>query len=212
MKSTPDFRASLAILKRDARLAPLIKKFGPPDLSRYHGRIGVFEALIRSIIYQQISGKAAASIHRRVVGLYPRNRPTPALVLATPPAKLRAAGLSAQKVAYIKDLAKRFANKEIDTHRFPTMTSAEIVEHLVRIKGVGVWTAHMLLIFTLRRTDILPAGDLAIRRGFQVVYKLKKEPTSAQMEKLAKNWRGHASIASWYFWRVVDDAKKKAAP
>lgn len=121
-----------------------------------------------------------------------------------PVAKLRAAGLSAQKVAYMRDAAKKFKDGTISPRKFVKMTSQEIVDHLVAIKGVGVWTAHMLLIFTLQRPDILPTGDLGIRKGFQVVYKLRSLPDHERMEKLAKEWREHASVASWYLWRVVD--------
>lgn len=199
-----DFSASLKILRKDPHIAPLIKQYGSPDLSRYHGKLGIFPALLRSIVYQQISGKAAAAIHRRVVGLFPRNRPTPELLLATPAEKLRAAGLSIQKIAYVRDLAQKCLDGTVDEKKFPKMTSGEIIEHLIAVKGIGVWTAHMLLIFSLHRLDILPTGDLGIRKGFQRVYKLRSLPTPSRMEKLAKPWRAHASIASWYLWRAVD--------
>ena len=206
-----DFSDSIRIIRRDKKLAAVVKKHGPLDLTRYHNKQrGVFHALVRSIVYQQISGKAAASILARVEALYPKGKPTPQLVLKTPAAKLRAAGLSAQKVSYVKDLAQRCADGTVDERRFPAMTSAEIIEHLVQVKGIGVWTAHMLLIFTLYRPDILPVGDLGIRKGFQLVYGLCALPDAKKMEALARPWRSHATAASWYLWRVADAAKPVA--
>ena len=204
-------RDSLAILKRHAKFGPLIKKHGPPDFSRYHGKDKVFSAILRSIISQQISTKAAAAIRGRFLELFPKSGPTPETILKMPVRKLRAAGLSAQKVAYMRDAAKKFKDGTINPRKFPKMTSTEITEHLVQIKGVGVWTAHMLLIFTLFRSDILPTGDLGIRKGFQIVYKLRTLPNHRQMERLAQAWREHASVASWYLWRVADQEKKRAA-
>ena len=208
-----DFAESIRAIRRDKKLAAVVKKHGPLDLTRYHSKQrGIFHALLRSIVYQQISGKAAASILARVEMLYPKGKPTPQLVLKTLAGKLRTAGLSAQKVSYVKDLAKRFLDGTIDEKRFPAMTSAEIIEHLVQVKGIGVWTAHMLLIFTLYRPDILPVGDLGIRKGFQLVYKLRTLPDAKKMEMLARPWRSHATAASWYLWRVAEEAKpqKKA--
>jgi DNA-3-methyladenine glycosylase II len=203
-----DFTASLRILKRDKRLAPLIRKYGPPRLKwNKLERIDVFHALCRSIIYQQISGKAASAILSRFHALFPRKKPTPALVLRAPHEDLRAAGLSAQKASYLKDLAKRFVRREIEVRRFPRMSSAEIIEHLVHVKGIGEWTAHMVLIFTLGRRDILPTGDLGIRKGFQAAYGLESLPKKTEMERLAASWREHASIASWYLWRAADEMK-----
>jgi DNA-3-methyladenine glycosylase II len=205
-----DFKESLRAIKRDKKLAPHIKKHGPFDLGRNHGKQrGIFHALLRSIVYQQISGKAAASILARVEALYPNDTPTPALTLKTPAGKLRAAGLSPQKVVYIKDLARKCLDETIDEKRFPKMTSEEIIEHLVQVKGIGVWTAHMLLIFTLHRSDILPVGDLGIRKGFQIVYRLRTLPDTKKMEQLARPWRPHATAASWYLWRVADSARPK---
>ena len=197
------------MLKRDPHFAPLIKKHGPPDLTRYHGKMRIFSAILRSIIFQQISGSAARAIQARFLALFPKSGPTPALVLKASSTKIRAAGLSAQKIAYMKDAAKKFNDGAIDERNFKKMTSQEIIDHLVQIKGVGVWTAHMLLIFTLHRVDILPTGDLGIQKGFQAMYKLRSLPSHTHMERLAKPWREHASIASWYLWRVADDAKKK---
>jgi len=200
---------SLRALKKHPKFGPLIKKHGPPDLARYHGKMKIFSAILRSIISQQISTSAAKAIRGRFLELFPKSGPTPDLLLKVPTRKLRAAGLSMMKINYMRDAADKFKDGTINPRKFAKMTSQEIIDHLVQIKGVGVWTAHMLLIFTLFRPDILPTGDLGIRKGFQKVYGLKKEPVHAQMEKLAKDWREHASIASWYLWRVADDLKKK---
>ena len=125
--------------------------------------------------------------------------------------KLRSAGLSGQKVVYLKDLALKFTDGTIKHKRLHAMSSEEITAHLTQIKGVGVWTVHMLQIFTLGRIDVLPVGDLGVQKGFQLFYKLKTLPTPQEMETLAKPWREHASVASWYMWRVADEAKIKAS-
>ncbi len=204
----PDFSESIKAIRADKKLAALVKAHGHMDLTRYHmNSRGVFASLLRSIVSQQISSKAAASILARVQALYPRNKPTPALVLKTPTSKLRKAGLSAAKAMYVKDLAKKYLDGTIDEKRFPKMSSQEIIDHLVQVKGIGEWTAHMVLIFTLYRPDILPTGDLAIRKGFQAAYGMRELPNKKQMEALAKPWRAHATAASWYLWRVADDMK-----
>jgi 3-methyladenine DNA glycosylase/8-oxoguanine DNA glycosylase len=198
---------SLAHLRRDKTMGKLIRSHGPPDLSRYHADApGVFQALLRSITYQQLSGSAARAIHARILALFPAKKPTPRALLKLPAKKLRAAGLSIQKIEYVRDLARKCLDGTIDPKRFPKMSSEEIIEHLTAVKGVGQWTAHMVLIFTLQRPDILPTGDLGIKKGFQTAYKLRKLPTKEQMEKIAAPWKGHESIASWYLWRVADDA------
>jgi DNA-3-methyladenine glycosylase II len=206
MKRAPHQSIALANLKRDKRFVRLIKKHGVPDIAR-KGKI--FQALCRAIVYQQLSGKAAATIFSRFLALFPGKKfPTPEMVRKMPIEKMRAAGLSGQKVSYIKDLAEKFSDGTIKHRQLHKMTSAEITDHLVQVKGVGVWTVHMILIFTLNRPDVLPTGDLGIRKGFQVVYGLKMLPSPAQMERLAKPWRAHASTASWYLWRAADELKK----
>jgi|SRR5665213_195009 len=208
-RSVKSFSKSLSILKRDKALAKLIQKHGAPNLSRYHADSpGVFQALLRSIIYQQLSGHAARAIHARVLALFPKQIPTPKGLLKIPTKKLRGAGLSLQKVEYVRDLARKCLDGTIDPKRFPKMSSEEIIEHLTAVKGVGEWTAHMLLIFTLQRLDILPVGDLAIKKGFQIAYKLRSLPTKKQMEKISQPWSGHESVASWYLWRAADEKKK----
>ena len=198
---------SLRHLRKHREFAQLIKKHGPPDLKRYHGRERIFTAILRSIISQQISTSAARSIRERFLKLFPKSGPTPELLLQSPIETLRAAGLSTQKVYYMRDAAEKFNDSTVNPKNFSRMTSDEITEHLVQIKGVGVWTAHMLLIFTLNRPDTLPVGDLGIKKGFQKVYKLRTLPSPTHMERLAKPWRAHASVASWYLWRAADEAK-----
>ncbi|RJQ36317.1 DNA-3-methyladenine glycosylase 2 family protein [Candidatus Parcubacteria bacterium] len=196
---------SVRFLRMDPRFRPLIKRHGPPDFSRNRDP---FRALVRAIVYQQISGKAASSILAKFLALFGGKQfPTPAMVLAMPMSKLRAAGLSNQKALYIKDLARKFSDGTIQPRRFGRMANDEIIAHLVRVKGIGVWTAHMFLLFTLRRPDILPTGDLGIRKGFQIVYELKRMPSPKRMEELARPWRQYASIASWYLWRAVDGTR-----
>ena len=212
MAKKSDIELSVKVLRRHPRFAALIKKHGIPDMKR-EGK--PFQALVRAIIGQQVSGAAARSIFTRFVGLFPRGRsgkgkfPTPEMVQKMPIAKMRAAGLSGQKVSYIKDLAEKFSDGTIRHRELHKMPSQEVIEHLVQVKGIGVWTAHMFLIFTLNRPDVLPTGDLGIRKGFQIVFGLRSLPDYAKMERLARDWRAHASAASWYFWRAADEASAR---
>ena len=197
--------ASLKVLKKDKRFAALIKQHGLPVMRE---RGNPFQSLVRSIVYQQVSGKAAATILARFEALFPGKKfPTPEEVLAMPLQKMREAGLSSQKSSYIKDLAEKFVDGTVQHKKFAKMSNEEVIEHVTAVKGIGVWTAHMFLMFTLGRLDVLPTGDLGIQKGFQVTFGLKKIPNPTQMEKLAKPWREHASVASWYLWRAADAAK-----
>jgi DNA-3-methyladenine glycosylase II len=198
---------SLARLKRDKALAVLIRKHGVPDFSRRGGK-NVFESLLRSIIYQQLSGHAARAIHERVLALFPKGKPSPEALLKIPAKNLRKAGLSIQKIEYVRDLARKCIDGTIEEKRLPKMSSPEIIEHLTAVKGVGEWTAHMVLMFTLHRPDILPTGDLGIKKGFQIAYKLRSLPDKKRMQKISEAWKGHESIASWYLWRAADEKKK----
>ena len=208
----PNHSKSISALKRDKRFARLIKKHGLPVFKWNNFERGnAFQSLCRSIIYQQVSGAAAATILARFVALFPKAEfPTPLAVREIPVGKMRGAGLSAQKASYIKDLALKFSDGTIRHESLNRMTNEEIVGHLTQVKGIGVWTVHMFLIFALNRPDVLPTGDLGIRKGFQIVYGLKSPPDRAKMERLARDWRAHASAASWYFWRAADGAKPKA--
>jgi DNA-3-methyladenine glycosylase II len=164
-----------------------------------------FQSLVRSIIYQQLSGKAAASILKKFIALWPKKKfPTPADVLLKSDTELRSAGLSFQKISYISDLATKFLDGTVSPKKFPKMSDEEIKEHLVAVKGIGPWTADMFLMFALNRPNILPVGDLAIRKGFQKAFKLKKVPTEKEMRKLAQPYEGEHTYLSLYLWGIMD--------
>jgi DNA-3-methyladenine glycosylase II len=179
-----------------------------------------FASLIRSIIYQQLSGKAAASIERKFFGLFDPKAltaqsirgtvlqtkwPKPEDVLRLTDAQLRSAGISAQKAAYLRDLAAKFADKTIAPKLFPKMSDEEIIEHLTRVKGIGTWTAHMFLIFAINRPNVLPVGDLGIKKGFQKAFRLRTMPDEKKMRLLAKPYEGEHTYLSLYLWGVVDE-------
>jgi DNA-3-methyladenine glycosylase II len=201
---------SISVLRRDKRFTCLIKKHGLPNWTK---RKNSFQSLVRSIVYQQVSGKAASTILARFAAIFPGTRfPTPKEVGAMPIENIMAAGLSPQKASYVKDLALKFSNGTIQPRSLYKMTNEEVVVHLTQVKGIGTWTAHMFLISTLNRPDVLPTGDLGIRKGFQIVYRLKSLPEHAKMESIAKPWRAYASVASWYLWRAADEASSRGGP
>jgi len=165
-----------------------------------------FDALAESIAYQQLSGKAAATIWGRVRALYPKKKYLdPKLVLATPDRKLRAAGLSRSKVAALKDLAAKTIDGTVPTARaLAKMTDEEIIERLVSVRGIGRWTAEMLLLFDLGRPDVWPAADYGVQKGLAKTFGKRKLPTPKQMIKLGKKFQPYRSVAAWYFWRALD--------
>ncbi|MDP3771812.1 MAG: DNA-3-methyladenine glycosylase [bacterium] len=210
MKKIHKTNKSLKILKQDRYFARLIIKHGVPDMAV---RKNPFQALVRSIIHQQLSGKAAETIYTRFLSLFGNKKkfPTPKEVSALPVELLRSSGLSAQKAGSLRDLAEKFSDGTIRHCAIKKMKNEEIIRHLTRVKGIGEWTAHMFLISTMNRPDILPTGDLGIRKGFQIVYGLKALPDKKRMEKLAVPWRAHASVASWYLWRAADEDREADA-
>lgn len=196
--------ASIRHLSKDPYLGAFIRGYGPLKFRREHTE-EPFQALCESIIYQQISGGAAASILQKFKALWPRKTfPTPRDVAAMPLPTLRSAGLSPQKAAYIKDLAAKFQDGTIDPSLFHRMSDEEIIAHVTAVKGVGVWTAQMFLMFTLGRPDVLPTGDLGIQKAFQKVFKLRSKPSPEKMEKLSRPWAGHRTVACFYLWRTLD--------
>ena len=163
-----------------------------------------FETLVRSIVYQQLSGKVAKVIYQRLLVDAAGGKVTPKRILKLSPAELRAIGLSKQKSAYILDLAERTGAGSVDFKRLPELSDEAVIEHLTAVKGIGVWTAHMFLIFALRRTDILPTGDLGVRTAIRKAYDLPELPKPAEIEELAQSWRPYCSVAAWYLWRSLD--------
>jgi DNA-3-methyladenine glycosylase II len=200
-----DYRASIRHLKRaDPILARVIEQVGPCRMQvRAEG--SHFQALVRSIVYQQLSGKAAGTIHARLNALYPDNTPTPQAVLASSDADLRAAGLSRQKVAYLRDLAAKVESGELPLDAVHEMADDELIEHLVQVKGIGRWTAQMFLMFRLGRRDVLPELDLGIQNAIRRAYRKRKRPTPKDVKKIGAKWSPHSSVASWYLWRSLDN-------
>ena len=166
---------------------------------------GPFLALVRSIIYQQLATKAADSIARKFCAIFSPKRPEPETVLKLTTAKFRQSGISNQKEGYLRDLAQKFLDKTIDPKKFSKMNDLEVKDHLVQVKGIGPWTADMFLIFTLKRSDILPVGDLGIKHGFKKYFELKDLPTEAEMYALAKPYSGNWSELSLFLWDYKDN-------
>jgi DNA-3-methyladenine glycosylase II len=196
-------RVAVRHLKRsDPRLAAVMERVGPcrfqPERNGTH-----FDAILRSIIYQQLSGKAAATIHGRVIALL-NGAPTPAAVAATPDDALRAAGLSRQKMSYVRDLARQATSGAVPFAALDTLDDDAVIEALTAIKGVGRWTAQMFLMFRLGRPNVLPAEDLGIRKGVQLAYRTRGLPPPKRVLALGRSWSPYATIASWYLWRSLE--------
>ncbi len=208
-----DPKLAVRTLKRvDAELAEVIRRSGP-FTHRPEKMERPFEVLLRAIVYQQLSGKAAATILGRVMEHYPKRRDfTPVNVLATPDAKLRAAGLSNAKVAAVKDLAAKTLDGTVPTlGRLVKMSDEEIISRLVQVRGIGVWSVEMLLMFRLGRPDVLPVSDLGVRKGFMLTYGLAEMPAPKELLAYGERWRPYRSVAAWYMWRAVDLAKDAAS-
>src|SRR6266496_3057837 len=197
------------IASTDPRMAALIARS-----TRYNvkggGPLRPFDALAESIAYQQLSGKAAATIWARVRALYPKRKYLdPKLVLETPDEKLRAAGLSRSKTAALKDLAAKTIDGTVPTARkLAKMSDEEIVTRLTTVRGIGRWTVEMLLLFDLGRPDVWQVDDYGVRKGFAKTFGKRKLPTPKQLMKLGEKWRPYRSVAAWYFWRALDVPEK----
>jgi DNA-3-methyladenine glycosylase II len=200
-----NYRASVSHLKRvDPVLARVIDAVGPCRIQlRTEGTH--FQALTRSIIYQQLSGKAAGTILARFNALFPLNAPTPELVLTMRDEQLRAVGLSRQKIGYIRDLSSKVSSEELPLDAVETMTDDDLIAHLVQVKGIGRWTAQMFLMFRLGRRDVLPELDLGIQNAVRRAYRMRKRPTPKRLKKLGAKWSPHSSVAAWYLWRSLEN-------
>src|SRR5689334_2473335 len=189
----------------DPRLGALIARAGEFTMRPVPTQ-SLFAALVESIVYQQLSGKAAETILRRVVALYrPRRFPRPVDILETPVERLRAAGLSAAKTAAVKDLAARTLEGTVPSMtRVRRMSDEEIIERLTTVRGIGRWTVEMLLLFRLGRPDVLPLGDLGVRKGFARTFNRRALLDPLVLHRRAERWRPYRSVASWYLWRALD--------
>jgi len=189
----------------DPALATVIDRVGPCTLEPRPAR-SLFAALLRAIVYQQLNGKAAATIHARVLAaLKPHGGATPAALENTPDAALRAAGLSRNKLLSARDLAAQCRAGAVPTVRAAQrLSDDELVARLTAVRGIGPWTVHMLLIFNLGRPDVLPTGDYAVRLAFRKLYRKRQEPTPEAILRHARRWQPWRSVASWYLWRSLD--------
>ncbi len=195
-------KAILHLKKADPVLGVVIERVGA---YRIEYRDPDFQTLVRSIVYQQLSGKVARVIFNRLAALLPEGKITPEALLKLRPAKMRRAGLSKQKTAYIRDLARKTVRGKVRFEALHELPDHQVIEHLTQVKGIGVWTAHMFLIFALRRPDVLPTGDLGVRSAIRKAYGLEELPHPKQMEELAASWRPYCSVASWYLWRSLEN-------
>jgi DNA-3-methyladenine glycosylase II len=198
-------RSAVAHLRRvDPVLGEIIAKVRkappPPRRAGTH-----YDALVRAIVYQQLSGKAAGTIHRRFCELYPNKRPRAHLVLATSDEALRGAGLSRQKIGYLRDLSARVVDGSLPLAHLGRLPDDAIIEHLIRVKGIGRWTVQMFLMFRLGRPDVLPELDLGIQNAIQRAYGLRKRPKPKDVIRLGTKWRPHATTACWYMWRSLEN-------
>ncbi len=200
--SPDDIKKALLHLKKDKVLKNIINKSPNPDFKQ--GK-DYFLALVRSIIYQQLSGKAAGTIAGRFYNLFKNKKPNSKDLLKLKDVDFKKVGISGQKMSYLRDLANKFEKGEIDSKKINKMEDEEVREHLIAVKGIGRWTADMFLMFTLARPNVLPTGDLGIQKGFMKAYGMKKLPDENKMLKLGENWKPYRTVASWYLWRVVDD-------
>ena len=200
-------RARRVLMRRDPVLAPIIKKYGACGIRT--GREGdIFCGLVEAIVSQQLSTRAAATIYKRVRALLPDDgTPTPEGLLPLSDDALRGAGLSRQKLAYMRDLSRKMLDGTIKSNELQAMSDEEIVAELTKIKGIGRWTVEMLLIFRLTRPDVFPAGDLGIVKAVQKAYKLRKTPDAKRLHAIAERWRPYRSVAAWYLWASLENKK-----
>jgi DNA-3-methyladenine glycosylase II len=201
-------RARRVLARRDPVLAGIIKQYGACGLGGDQ-HTDPFRALIRAIVSQQLSTKAAATIAARFEGLY-EAFPSPAMVRQTSDERLRAVGLSGQKVSYLRDLCRRIEDGSLPLASLDAMADEDVVTALTEVKGIGRWTAEMFLMFSLGRPDVFPVDDLGIRKAMQRAYGYKREPAPTTMQRQARKWRPYRSVATWYLWRSLDP--ENAAP
>jgi DNA-3-methyladenine glycosylase II len=211
--TVPDYAlARRALMRRDPVLAGIIRKHGPCGLGSVRDRFDHFAMLVRAIVFQQLSTKAATTIHGRLIEALAGGTLTPEALASVTDAQLRAAGISRQKAGYLRDLCGKVAAGRVPLQALDALPDDEVIAALTEVKGIGRWTAEMFLIFRLQRPDVLPVGDLGILNAIQKAYRLRKKPTPARLLKLGEAWRPYRSVASWYLWRSLDNEPVKNGP
>jgi len=187
-------------LKKDPKFAKIIDEVGDFEIRLTRNKL---QALVESIITQQLSGAAAGSIIKRFRGLYGGKFPTYLEIHKTPKSKLRSTGLSNMKVEYIKGVAKHIESGQLKIRSLSRLSDEEIVSQLTEIKGIGRWTAEMFLMFSLGRMDVLPVGDLGLQKGVQLLYSMSELPKPAEIDKIGEAWRPYRTVATWYLWKSL---------
>ena len=204
-------RARRLLLRRDPVLASLIRQHGPCGLADAL-RVDHFSALVRAIIFQQLSTKAASTIHDRLLALFPERRLSPDALCAITEEQFRSVGVSRQKAMYLRDLCDKLVNGDVQLESIELLDDEGVITALTKVKGIGRWTAEMFLMFRLHRPDVLPVGDLGILSAVQKAYGLRKRPTPQRLLKLGDAWKPYRSIACWYLWRSLDNQGAVSAP
>ena len=194
---------SAALARQESRFAAIVERLGPAELRRGRPRRTHFAELVRAICYQQLAGAAARTIHGRLEAALD-GVPTPEAVLALPVETLRAAGLSGNKAASVRDLAQKVLDGDVELDRVARLSDDEIVRELTLVRGIGRWTAEMFLMFQLGRLDVWPVDDLGVRKGYAMLFELVPPPTAKALEPLGEPLRPYRSLAAWYCWRAAD--------
>lgn len=198
---TSNHKKALLHLKKDLKLKKIIEMY---DLPKWEKESDLFADIVESIINQQLSGKAAATIFGRFKKLFKNKFPKPQQILKIPDEKIRACGVSFPKIKYIKGLCQAIVNRELDLKNLSNLQDEEVIIELTKLKGIGRWTAEMILIFSLQRSDVFSTGDLGLRTAVSKLYKIDREDR-IKIEKLSKKWSPHRSLACWYLWRSLEN-------
>jgi len=193
-------KAAVKALKKDPKLARIIELVGEYQIRTSRN---YYESLVEAIITQQLAGSAAKAISNRFHSLYGKSFPKPIDVINTSDSKLRKTGISGPKIKYIKELSKAIESKKLKMRSISKLSDEEVIEQLTQVKGIGRWTAEMFLIFSLGRMDVLPVGDLGLRKGIQLYNSADELPNAAEIEKLGEKWRPYRTIATWYLWKSL---------
>ncbi|MFN0207583.1 MAG: DNA-3-methyladenine glycosylase family protein [Planctomycetota bacterium] len=193
-------KAARHLAKTDAKFAEIIRRAGPPKLELH--TCPPFESLVKTIVYQQLSGKAAATIFGRLEKV--SGGMTPQAIDRLDDASVRAAGISSQKLRYLRDLTSRSLANQLPYSKFESMADDEILNKLIEVKGIGVWSAQIFLMFALGRPDVLPSGDLGIQKAVKKLYRLRELPKPERLIKMSEPWKPYRTVASWYLWKSID--------